>query len=302
MKQSSYLVESCLYVPVLMATNQNVCKNTDSEVPSYRYHIQSFLPKSALLGAGRRKRMVAEAKDEVAEDPVSELQQHLQLEAVDGRYLTKQEMLLVEMYQSFSVDQHSGKSTVLTGSSVSSSVATASGSGTTSGVDSSHGHSASSTPSGMSPGLGSISGTTKLMSSSSGGASSGVKSALGSVTTPRRQLSSDRERVQNFLAQRHSTPSSSAVSGSATTSGSGAKPAMSAMDRAKLLMAKKTVPAKPAGASSTTVKRINPLADILKGGSGSVVGGVQSVKRPRTTKSDKPGEIKINGGRSSIQV
>lgn len=246
--------------------------------------------------------MVAEAKDEVTEDPVSELQQHLQLEAVDGRYLTKQEMLLVEMYQSFSVDQHSGKATSLAGSGVSSGIAAGSGNGTASGGDSSLGHSASSTPSGMSPGLGGISGTTKLMSSSSGGASSGAKSALGSVTTPKRQLPSDRERVQNFLAQRHSTPSSSTASSGAAASGSGPKPAMSAMDRAKLLMAKKTVISKPAGASSTTVKRINPLADILKGGSGSVVGGVQSVKRPRTTKSDKPGEIKINGGRSSIQV
>ena len=33
-----------------------------------------------------------------------------------------------------------------------------------------------------------------------------------------------------------------------------------------------------------------------------MVGGVPSVKRPRSSKSDKPGEIKIQGGRASIQL
>jgi hypothetical protein len=42
----------------------------------------------------------------------------------------------------------------------------------------------------------------------------------------------------------------------------------------------------------------------LKGGSGSVVGGVQAsiAKRPRTKSELRPGEIRINGGRSSIQL
>lgn len=77
---------------------------------------------------------------------------------------------------------------------------------------------------------------------------------------------------------------------------------MSAVERAKLVMAKKVAPVKTlGGAASSAVKRTNPLTDILKGGSGSIVGSVPAAKRPRT-KSDKPGEIKIQGGRSSIQV
>lgn len=83
-------------------------------------------------------------------------------------------------------------------------------------------------------------------------------------------------------------------------------------------MAKKVgATAKPLGAAASSagiaVKRTNPLTDILKGG--SVVGGSSSnsssvsgsasaaaaAKRPRT-KSDKPGEIRIQGGRSAIQL
>lgn len=144
-------------------------------------------------------------------------------------------------------------------------------------------------------------------------ASTLVKSSSSSVTTPKRQLSSDRERVQNFLLQRQNSSggiTSASGSGGVTPKGAPvAKPAMSAVERAKLVMAKKVVPAKPAGArpaalgaaGSMAVKRTNPLTDILKGGSGSIVGGAPAAKRPRT-KSEKPGEIKIQGGRSSIQV
>lgn len=47
---------------------------------------------------------VAHVKDEgVKEEEVTlnDLQQHLQLDAFDGKYLTKQEILLLELYQSF---------------------------------------------------------------------------------------------------------------------------------------------------------------------------------------------------------
>lgn len=154
----------------------------------------------------------------------------------------------------------------------------------------------------------------------SSGASTLVKSSSlssGTATTPKRQLSSDRERVQNFLLQRQSSsgvgasPSVPSGGGGVTPKGVGsvatsssAKPAMSAVERAKLVMAKKVVPAsgaRPAALASAPVKRTNPLTDILKGGSGSIVGGAPAAKRPRT-KSDKPGEIKIQGGRSSIQL
>lgn len=144
-----------------------------------------------------------------------------------------------------------------------------------------------------------------------------AKAATGAATTPKRQQSTDRERVQNFLLQRQSSVSAVATgangaAGGVTpkhsaggTPGGGAaakpQPALSALERAKLVMAKKAN--KPLGAAASAVKRTNPLADILKGG--SVVGGAAAAaaaaKRPRT-KSDKPGEIRIQGGRSSIQL
>lgn len=138
--------------------------------------------------------------------------------------------------------------------------------------------------------------------------SAAAVAATAGGTTLKRQLSSDRERVQNFLAQR--TGGGAVGGGGSGGSGGaavGAKPALSAVERAKLLMAKKAVVTSRPGVAaagnggSAAVKRTNPLTDILKGGSGSVVGGMHNVKRPRT-KSDKPGEIKINGGRSAIQV
>eukprot|EP00644_Phytophthora_capsici_P013181 jgi/Phyca11/5417/fgenesh1_pm.PHYCAscaffold_5_\ len=154
-------------------------------------------------------------KDEVVveapkDDELHELQQHLQLEAFEGKYLTMQEILLVQLFQSASDASLSGGAN---GTSLELAV---------------------SAPSGV----------------------SASPKAL-------------------------------------------AKPSMPAVERAKLLMAKK---AAGRATSSTAVKRTNPLTDILRGGSGSVVGGVHSVKRPRTTKSDKPGEIKIQGGRTSIQL
>ncbi|CAH0513592.1 unnamed protein product [Peronospora belbahrii] len=137
------------------------------------------------------------------------------------------------------------------------------------------------------------------------------KHAAGGVTppvstTPKRQVSSDRARVQSFLAQRSSTSSvgasNNATGTSAATTPGGSKPTMSAVERAKLLMAKKTGGTARTAGLSTAVKRTNPLTDILRGGSGSIVGGVHNVKRPRSIKSDKPGEIKIQGGRTSIQL
>ncbi|OWY91938.1 hypothetical protein PHMEG_00039251, partial [Phytophthora megakarya] len=205
------------------------------------------------------------AVEAVKDDELHELQQHLQLEAFGGKYLTSQEILLLQLFQSAdaaSARKNGSNDLSVSAPSVSSPKA------------------AGATPLGRKTSL----------TSMKGGATP------PSVTTPKRQLSSDRARVQSFLAQRSSSGGSSSTGGSATT---GQKPAMSAVERAKLLMAKK---AGGARAASTAVKRTNPLTDILRGGSGSVVGGVHSVKRPRSTKSDKPGEIKIQGGRTSIQL
>ncbi|KAF4040232.1 RNA recognition motif-containing protein [Phytophthora infestans] len=165
----------------------------------------------------------AVAVEAAKDDELNELQQHLQLEAFGGKYLTAQEILLVQLFQS----------------------------------------------------------VTDAAPSNGGNADLSVSAPSGASASPK------------------------AVSkvGGATASGAvaaGAKPAMSAVERAKLLMAKKTGGTRTT--SSTAVKRINPLTDILRGGSGSVVGGVHSVKRVRSTKSDKPGEIKIQGGRTSIQL
>lgn len=41
------------------------------------------------------------AKDEGDASQLQDLQQHLQLDAYDGKYLTKQEILLLELFQSF---------------------------------------------------------------------------------------------------------------------------------------------------------------------------------------------------------
>ncbi|KAL3658612.1 hypothetical protein V7S43_016496 [Phytophthora oleae] len=225
-------------------------------------------------------------KDEVMveapkDDELQELQQHLQLEAFDGKYLTSQEILLVQLFQS------------------------ASDASTSAGANGTSSELSVSAPLGISASpkaMGKVGGTPlgrKISLSSMGKAAGGATPP--SATTPKRQLSSDRARVQSFLAQRSSTsgvPSSNGAGG-ATAGALGAKPSMPAVERAKLLMAKK---AAGRATSSTAVKRTNPLTDILRGGSGSVVGGVHSVKRPRSTKSEKPGEIKIQGGRTSIQL
>ncbi|RLN44650.1 hypothetical protein BBJ28_00018358 [Nothophytophthora sp. Chile5] len=239
------------------------------------------------------------AKEE--DGALNELQQHLQLEAYDGKYLTAQEILLLELFQSFASDgvaSQSGSGAVgSSGMAVEAtvSIAVSSGSGVgLSPVATSGG--AVSTPLGR---------KSSLSAMSIGGSSSVLTTPV--ATTPKRQLSSDRARVQSFLAQRSSasaggsTPGSGGPASSSGGSTTGAKPAMSALERAKLLMAKKTGGAR-ASTATTAVKRTNPLTDILKGGSGSVVGGMHTVKRPRSTKSDKPGEIKIQGGRSSIQL
>ncbi|CAI5738383.1 unnamed protein product [Hyaloperonospora brassicae] len=229
-----------------------------------------------------------------SDDGHNELQQHLQLEAFDHKYLTAQEILLLQLFQSAgdasaaSSYRPHGSHSALTGAAGASSTASPSAS--------------PAAPLGRKSSL-TLTGKSAVL----GGA------PPPSMATPKRQISSDRARVQSFLAQRSS---STAIGGGGgvSTGGTGAmtstgpmsmgapKPvAASAVERAKLLMAKK------AGGTRTTVqsaavKRTNPLTDILRGGSGSVVGGVPSVKRPRSSKSDKPGEIKIQGGRSSIQL
>ncbi|KAL4111654.1 hypothetical protein PRIC1_003332 [Phytophthora ramorum] len=231
------------------------------------------------------------AKDEAVavepakDDEPNELQQHLQLEAFSGKYLTAQEILLLQLFQAATAD--------------------ALGASSSTGANGAASELSVSAPSGAS--------ASPTATIKSGGTPLGRKSSLGSMskvsaggvtppsaTTPKRQLSSDRARVQSFLAQRSSASTSSSGAG-AGGAPAAAKPAMSAVERAKMLMAKKAGTARAAG-GSTAVKRTNPLTDILRGGSGSVVGGVHSVKRPRSIKSDKPGEIKIQGGRTSIQL
>ncbi|TYZ64653.1 hypothetical protein PybrP1_003111 [[Pythium] brassicae (nom. inval.)] len=254
--------------------------------------------------------VAAAAKDEDAAS--SALQTHLQLDACDGKFLTRQEILLLELFGASSAVADGGKSALGAANGSSSAAQEAAG--------------ASGPATGAS------------------GAKSAASAALAKATaaaatvTPKRQPSTDRERVQNFLLQRQhssgvSSAAAAAVGGGTTASsssssnggaGSGANsssaasaaiakasPALSALERAKLVMAKKVgaATAKPLS-SAGAVKRTNPLADILKGG--SVVGGsssssasasaVSAAKRPRTTKSDKPGEIRIQGGRSAIQL
>ncbi|POM75761.1 Putative cell-cell adhesion protein [Phytophthora palmivora] len=223
------------------------------------------------------------AKDEVAvevakDDELNELQQHLQLEAFEGKYLTSQEILLLQLFQS---------------AADAASSAGANGSSSDLSVSAPSGAMASPKAAGGTP----LSRKTSLSSMGKIAAGGGTPP---SATTPKRQISSDRARVQSFLAQRSSGTGVSSSNGPGGSTSTGPKPAMSAVERAKLLMAKKAGGARTA--SSTAVKRTNPLTDILRGGSGSVVGGVHSVKRPRSTKSDKPGEIKIQGGRTSIQL
>ncbi|GMF23280.1 unnamed protein product [Phytophthora lilii] len=221
----------------------------------------------------------AVAVEQPKDEELNELQQHLQLEAFGGKYLTAQEILLVQLFQAAA--DASAASSANGGAEL--SVAAPAGPGASPKA-------AGATPLGRKSSLGSMG------KAAAGGATP------PSATTPKRQVSSDRARVQSFLAQRSSASAGPSSNGTAGTGpATGAKPAMSAVERAKLLMAKKAGGARPAGAS-TAVKRTNPLTDILRGGSGSVVGGVHSVKRPRSTKSDKPGEIKIQGGRTSIQL
>ncbi|TDH70130.1 hypothetical protein CCR75_003981 [Bremia lactucae] len=223
--------------------------------------------------------------DPAKDDEQNELQQHLQLEAYSGKYLTAQEIILLQLFQSASDATSSSSGVNVTCSDLSiSAPAHASASPITviKGAGNTLAHKSSSYISGK---------------STSGG------STPPSIATPKRQFSTDRARVQSFLAQRSSVSTSLPSSG-----GSGAigdinavtKPAMSAVERAKLLLTKKAGAARTT--SSTAIKRTNPLTDILKGVCGSVVGGVHNVKRPRSTKSDKPGEIKIQGGRTSIQL
>ncbi|KAF1336621.1 31 kda chloroplastic-like, partial [Globisporangium splendens] len=238
--------------------------------------------------------VVPATKDEDA--TLSDLQQHLQLEVCDGKYLTKQESLLLELYQSFATD--AGKSVSSTG------LAGSSGNGSLAAE-------ASSLASAGGPPTASMGSSAAMKISSASTMAKSSSAISAAATTPKRQLSSDRERVQNFLLQRQNSGGvASSSAGGATPKGTPVvKPTMSAVERAKLVMAKKVVTTKPAGArsgalgaaGSTAVKRTNPLTDILKGGSGSIVGGAPAVKRPRT-KSDKPGEIKIQGGRTSIQL
>lgn len=45
--------------------------------------------------------VAAPAKDDESGVAGGDLQQHLQLEACDGKYLTRQEILLLELFQSF---------------------------------------------------------------------------------------------------------------------------------------------------------------------------------------------------------
>ncbi|TMW69604.1 hypothetical protein Poli38472_001760 [Pythium oligandrum] len=250
----------------------------------------------------------ASVKEENDTSSLQALQQHLQLEAFDGKYLTSQEILLLELFQGGPLDGGKSVSGV---------------NGAASGAEGLHALNvaaiAASSGGMLSPaGAATTPGSTKA----NGGPTLTKVSSLpiSGGTTPKR---TDRERVQNFLMQRQNSFGVSGSGGTPTprgTSGSSATAAMSnmsALERAKLVMAKKA--GKPIGArststgassgSSTAVKRVNPLADILKGGTGSVVGGVTSssssnvAKRPRTGKPDlKPGEIRINGGRSSIQL
>ncbi|KAI9917553.1 hypothetical protein PsorP6_012423 [Peronosclerospora sorghi] len=230
----------------------------------------------------------AVALESPKEDEPNELQQHLQLEAFGGKYLTAQEILLLQLFQSETE-----------ASTASSGGGGLHGTGTELCVSAPSGSTASpkasaGTPAGRKPSLLAM-----------GKLAPGHGGTSPSVSTPKRQVSSDRARVQNFLAQRSSAgaaPGSSSNGAGTTSAGAppGAKPVLSAVERAKLLMTKKAGGTR--SSSSSTVKRTNPLTDILKGGSGSVVGGVPSIKKARSTKTDKPGEIRIQGGRTSIQL
>ncbi|GMF66658.1 unnamed protein product [Phytophthora fragariaefolia] len=206
------------------------------------------------------------AVEAAKDDELQELQQHLQLEAFGGKYLTAQEILLQQLFQS------AAAAAAAQAPELSALAAPA-----------------------VSPKAPPLSRKSSLGAMGKGGGATPPAAA-----TPKRQASSDRARVQSFLAQR-SSAASSAGAPSSGAAAAGAKPAMSAVERAKLLMAKKTGGARASGGAAA-VKRTNPLTDILRGGSGSVVGGVHSVKRLKSTKSDKPGEIKIQGGRTSIQL
>ncbi|RQM12864.1 hypothetical protein DD237_006101 [Peronospora effusa] len=221
----------------------------------------------------------------VKDDEVNELQQHLQLEAYGGKYLTAQEILLVQLFQS-AADVSASLNSGANGVSIDMSVSTSSG-------ISASPKALNGTP------LGRKSSLTSIGKITVGGATPPLS------TTPKRQVSSDRARVQSFLAQRSSTSTggtSSNGTGTNAAQSTSTKPVMSAVERAKLLMAKKTGGAARTAAGSMAVKRTNPLTDILKGGTGSIVGSVHNVKRPRSIRSDKPGEIKIQRGRTSIQL
>uniref|UniRef100_M4BIU8 Galectin n=1 Tax=Hyaloperonospora arabidopsidis (strain Emoy2) TaxID=559515 RepID=M4BIU8_HYAAE len=225
------------------------------------------------------------------DDGHHELQQHLQLEAFDSKYLTAQEILLLQLFQS----------------TIDTSATSNYRNSTLSDAAAAKKASSSFNASPVAPSA-SISGRKSSLPLVGKSAVFGCATPP-SMTTPKRQISSDRARVQSFLAQRSSA---TAIGGGGSSAGSVAstgqsstiatKPVVpSAVERAKLLMAKKAGGTRTA-VQSAAVKRTNPLTDILRGGSGSVVGGVSSVKRPRSCKSDKPGEIKIQGGRSSIQL
>ncbi|CEG39989.1 31 kda chloroplastic-like [Plasmopara halstedii] len=225
--------------------------------------------------------MQTSAVEPVKDDEHNALQQHLQLEAFRGKYLTAQEILLVQLFQSET--------------EVSSSIA---------GTNSTNSDVSLPTPSTASPGsLNKVRGASSARITSLGSMGKAVAGGVTppSVATPKPQVSTDRARVQSFLAQRSSAsvgiPSSNITGNSGATA---AKQPISVVERAKLLMAKRTGGTRTS--SSAAVKRTNPLTDILKGGSGSVVGGVQSIKKSKSVKSNKPGEIKIQGGRTSIQL
>ncbi|KAJ0396670.1 hypothetical protein P43SY_007160 [Pythium insidiosum] len=256
------------------------------------------------------------------------LQQHLQLQACDGKYVTSQEILLLELYKAMT----EGPSGVISGANgAAGDVGGASGGG----IASTGGAGATSVSGGKGQAAaGAANGAHDAAHAAAGShaASLAKSSSLASSGTPKRSAVSDRERVQNFLLQRQNSAgaSSGATPTPRSAAGASASSSMSAVERAKLVMAKKAGQAasKPlarasslgsgasghssggassagAASSSSAVKRVNPLADILKGGSGSVVGAVAAAvaKRPRTAKVElKPGEIRLNGGRSSIQL
>lgn len=50
--------------------------------------------------------VTASAAKEEDVSQLQDLQQHLQLDAFDGKYLTKQEILLLELFQSFHAVRH----------------------------------------------------------------------------------------------------------------------------------------------------------------------------------------------------